>query len=642
VVKPAAAKDDGAAEADGAAQFEFTFDHGLGEARDPAAGGEQAGANIIGELEAGAFVGGRLEQLAEGGEVVEAEHVLRVVAVGDPVFLADAAGMDEGADAEEEGVGLEVAAIVEMAVDVVAMGELLAGERPDAGQEEAEAFVFDVEAVEAFALGGRLFPLALPESADVEEMFERIVGRTDTFAELPGQSLGIMDGPHVQERVELFVREPGHIVEAEGQGEAGEPATAFERVGMQHLALEFEQERVGLECVGEQEGEVIVRMGRHLRPAGAAEGDHGERLVVAKSLLLFGGPVADEGGVDGRAFGGDLAAVVERGTRIRASFSAINCWKAGKGPSLAIVSRTRASSGNMAMDRSLMGSVRTRHGGTVIEPGGVEQCELRIATFDFVANFVATLIEATGSPKGSNSSGTVKLRRTLLGTGWIRSRLRGLAGCGGASRSRRRQFAQFSFSEKSARSYERGYAGWARWMRFTLDTVGKTAWTIDGQGRPLYPEGFEELANKLGRPLHGEGVWGALRGRAVQGESTPRGRIDDHPRRRGSSVNGVVLPMVIRVKSGCLGFSRKLRSSGMMALGTARMAERFSRTHPSPTSRATCAGISSRQPAGKRSGGSRSTRDSANSMRKIRWCEASRGSRCTSISSTASDLCSLT
>jgi type III restriction enzyme len=45
----------------------------------------------------------------------------------------------------------------------------------------------------------------------------------------------------------------------------------------------------------------------------------------------------------------------------------------------------------------------------------------------------------------------------------------------------------------------------SRWMRFTLDTVGKTAWTIDGQGRPLYPEGFEDLAIKLGRPLHPPG-----------------------------------------------------------------------------------------------------------------------------------------
>jgi type III restriction enzyme len=44
-----------------------------------------------------------------------------------------------------------------------------------------------------------------------------------------------------------------------------------------------------------------------------------------------------------------------------------------------------------------------------------------------------------------------------------------------------------------------------RWMRFTLDTVGKRDWTRDDQGRPVYPEGFEELAGKLGRPLHPPG-----------------------------------------------------------------------------------------------------------------------------------------
>ena len=45
----------------------------------------------------------------------------------------------------------------------------------------------------------------------------------------------------------------------------------------------------------------------------------------------------------------------------------------------------------------------------------------------------------------------------------------------------------------------------SRWMRLTLDTVGKTEWPADQQGRPLYPEGFEELATKLGRPLHPPG-----------------------------------------------------------------------------------------------------------------------------------------
>jgi type III restriction enzyme len=45
----------------------------------------------------------------------------------------------------------------------------------------------------------------------------------------------------------------------------------------------------------------------------------------------------------------------------------------------------------------------------------------------------------------------------------------------------------------------------AQWMRFTLDTVGRTDWPRDQQGRPLYPEGFEELAAKRGRLLHPPG-----------------------------------------------------------------------------------------------------------------------------------------
>ena len=46
----------------------------------------------------------------------------------------------------------------------------------------------------------------------------------------------------------------------------------------------------------------------------------------------------------------------------------------------------------------------------------------------------------------------------------------------------------------------------AQWMRFTLDTVGKTDWPKDRQGRPIHPEGFEELAKKRpGQPLHPPG-----------------------------------------------------------------------------------------------------------------------------------------
>lgn len=43
------------------------------------------------------------------------------------------------------------------------------------------------------------------------------------------------------------------------------------------------------------------------------------------------------------------------------------------------------------------------------------------------------------------------------------------------------------------------------WMRLTLDTVGKQDWPQDRQGRPLYPEGFEELAHKRNQPLHPPG-----------------------------------------------------------------------------------------------------------------------------------------
>lgn len=45
----------------------------------------------------------------------------------------------------------------------------------------------------------------------------------------------------------------------------------------------------------------------------------------------------------------------------------------------------------------------------------------------------------------------------------------------------------------------------SQWMRFTLDTVGKTGWPVDRQGRVLYPEGFEELAAKRKCGLHPPG-----------------------------------------------------------------------------------------------------------------------------------------
>lgn len=39
------------------------------------------------------------------------------------------------------------------------------------------------------------------------------------------------------------------------------------------------------------------------------------------------------------------------------------------------------------------------------------------------------------------------------------------------------------------------------WMRFTLDTVGRIEWPLSPSGERLYPDGFEALAGRLGRPL---------------------------------------------------------------------------------------------------------------------------------------------
>ncbi len=43
------------------------------------------------------------------------------------------------------------------------------------------------------------------------------------------------------------------------------------------------------------------------------------------------------------------------------------------------------------------------------------------------------------------------------------------------------------------------------WMRLTLDTVGRLAWPLDEQQRPVVPEGFVDLAGRLKRPLHPPG-----------------------------------------------------------------------------------------------------------------------------------------
>lgn len=44
-----------------------------------------------------------------------------------------------------------------------------------------------------------------------------------------------------------------------------------------------------------------------------------------------------------------------------------------------------------------------------------------------------------------------------------------------------------------------------RWMRHVLDTIGKRDWPRDSQQQSQYPDGFEELAEKMGRDRHPPG-----------------------------------------------------------------------------------------------------------------------------------------
>ena len=44
-----------------------------------------------------------------------------------------------------------------------------------------------------------------------------------------------------------------------------------------------------------------------------------------------------------------------------------------------------------------------------------------------------------------------------------------------------------------------------KWMRFTLDTVGRREWPTDRQRRPIFPDGFEDLAKKMDKPLYPPG-----------------------------------------------------------------------------------------------------------------------------------------
>ena len=79
---------------------------------------------------------------------------------------------------------------------------------------------------------------------------------------------------------------------------------------MQHLTLQFQQERVSLNRVVEEKCEVQVRARRHLCPAGAAQRDHSKGLFIAQRPLLLLRPLAGKRRVNSRAHRGNRPAIV--------------------------------------------------------------------------------------------------------------------------------------------------------------------------------------------------------------------------------------------------------------------------------------------------------------------------------------------
>ena len=154
-------------------------------------------------------------------------------------------------------------------------------------------------------------PPILPETAHVEKVLEGVEGRADAFAEQVCQPGRVVHRAHVQEGIKLLVREVGHRLEAEREGQAIEAVLIRKLVRMQDLPLEFEEERIPLQGVIEQEGEVVVRARGHLGAAGAAQRHDGEGLVVTKGSVLLAGPCANQAGVDGGSGRGNQAAVVQ-------------------------------------------------------------------------------------------------------------------------------------------------------------------------------------------------------------------------------------------------------------------------------------------------------------------------------------------
>ena len=156
------------------------------------------------------------QQAAEGGQVIEADNVLGMIGSGHALAAMGVAQVQKRPDAHQKMVGLQIASILqERGVDFMAVEEPFAAQRPNAGQENPQALMLEVEPFHLVPPGGRAFPLAFPKPLHVQELFERIEGCPNPLPKHIRQAGRVINRPHVQERIELFAFQRRHVVQIE-------------------------------------------------------------------------------------------------------------------------------------------------------------------------------------------------------------------------------------------------------------------------------------------------------------------------------------------------------------------------------------------------------------------------------------------
>ena len=171
--------------------------------------------------------------------------------------------------------------------------------------------MLDIEAIQTLGIRRRRGPLRAPVSLHVEEVLERIERLPDPFAEPRSEAVRIINRAQIQEAVELLALQPRKIVEVEGQRLKAEAMGSLELVRMQRLPLEFQQKRISLNRVVEEEGKIEIRTGRELLASGTPKSDHSEGTVITQGALLLRRPAGGQIGIDPRAVRGQGTSVVQ-------------------------------------------------------------------------------------------------------------------------------------------------------------------------------------------------------------------------------------------------------------------------------------------------------------------------------------------